>query len=157
MKQVTALFKHGETAREAVTRLVEAKFPSDSISVLMKERDAITDIPVEQKTGVPIGMSAGGAIGAALGLTAVAAFPGLLAAGPALLALQGVSAVATGAAGGSFIGAYQGLGWWRIEADIPARAIDEGAVLVGVAVPDGRSEEARAVLRHAGADEVDAI
>lgn len=152
MKQVTALFKHGETAGEAVNKLVEAKFPSDSISVLMKERDEVTDIPVEQKTGVPIGMSAGGAIGAALGLTAVAAFPGLLAVGPALIALQGASAAATGAAGGSFIGAYQGLGWWSIEADIPARAIEEGAVLVGVSVPDGRCEEARGVLRHAGAD-----
>lgn len=153
MRQVTALFRHGETASEAVKALVEAKFPSDAISVVMQERGAYTEIPVEQKTGVPVGITAGGAIGAALGLTAVAAFPGLLAVGPALVALQGATAVG----GGSFIGAYQGLGWWRIEADIPARWIDEGAVLVGVAVPDGRCDEAQTLLKAVGADLVDAV
>jgi len=156
MNQVTALFRHGEAAREGVDALIEASFPSDSISVLMKEHSEVTQIDVEQKTGAPVGMTVGGAIGAALGLTAVVALPGLLAAGPVLAALQGMSAVATGAAGGSFIGAYQGLGWWKIEADIPVRAIDEGAILVGVSVPEGRREEAMEVLRDAGADLVDA-
>lgn len=153
MRQVTALFKHGEKASDAVKALVEASFPSDAISVLMKERNEVTDIAVEQKTGVPIGMTAGGAIGAALGLTAVAAFPGLLAVGPALVALQGATAVG----GGSMIGAYQGLGWWRVEADIPDRWIDDGAVLVGVSVPDGRCEEAQTLLKAVGADLVDAV
>lgn len=156
MRQVTALFRHGETARNGVDALVQASFPADAISVLMKEHGDVTEIEVEQKTGMPVGMTAGGAIGAALGLTAVVAFPGLLAAGPALFALQGLTAVATGAGGGAFAGAYQGLGWWKIEADIPERAIEEGAVLVGVSVPDGRTEEATSVLQHAGADHVDA-
>jgi hypothetical protein len=62
-----------------------------------------------------------------------------------------------GAGGGAFAGAYQGLGWWKIDADIPEREIEEGAVLVGVQVPDARSEEAVAVLQHAGADMVDSI
>lgn len=150
MKQVTALFRHGEAAKRGVDELVQASFPSDAISVLMKERAEETEIEVRQKTGVPVGIGAGGAIGAALGLTAVAAFPGLLAAGPALVAL-------TGAGGGAFAGAYQGLGWWKIDADIPEREIEEGAVLVGVQVPDARTEEAKAVLEHAGADMVDAI
>ena len=152
MTQVTALFRHGEAARAGVDALVQASFPSDAISVLMKERDEVTEIDVEQKTGMPAGIAVGGAIGAALGLTAIAAFPGLLVAGPALGAL---SAAATGAAGGSFAGAYQGLGWWKIDADIPARAIEEGAVLVGVEVPDGRRDEATEVLKGAGADLVD--
>lgn len=154
MKQVTALFRHGEVARTGVDALVEASFPSDAISVLMKERNEVTPIEVEQKTGMPVGITAGGAIGAALGLTAIVAFPGLLAAGPALSALQGLTAVATAAGGGAFAGAYQGLGWWQIEADIPERAIEDGTVLVGVAVPDGRCEEATAVLQRAGADHV---
>lgn len=156
MKRVTALFKHGASARAGVDALVESSFPADAISVLMKECEDASEVEVEQKTGVPAGMAAGGAIGAVMGLTALAAFPGLLAAGPALLALQSVATVATGAAGGSFIGAYQGLGWWRIEADIPARAIDGGAVLVGVEVPEERQEEAMRALRRAGADAVDA-
>lgn len=149
MKQVTALFCHGEAARAGLDALVQASFPSDAISVLMKEHNEVTPIEVEQKTGMPVAMTAGGAIGAVLGLTAITAFPGLLAAGPALAAL-------TGAAGGSFAGAFQGLGWWKIDADIPARAIEEGAVLVGVAVPDERCEEAIAVLQRASADHVDA-
>jgi hypothetical protein len=156
MSQVTALFRHGEAARAGVDALVQASFPSDSISVLMKERSQVTPIEVEQKTGMPVGIALGGAIGAALGLTAIAAFPGLLAAGPAVTALQGLGAAATGAAGGSFAGAYQGLGWWKIDANIPARAIEEGGVLVGVAAPDARRHEAVLVLQRAGADLVDA-
>lgn len=150
MKQVTALFRQGEAARRGVDELVEASFPSDAISVLMKERAEETEIDVRQKTGVPVGIGAGSAIGAALGLTAVAAFPGLLAAGPALAALMG-------AGGGAFAGAFQGLGWWKIDADIPEREIEEGAVLVGVQVPDSRTDEALAVLQHAGADMVDSV
>jgi hypothetical protein len=150
MKQVTALFKSGEAAKDGVDALIESSFPSDSISVLMKQHREVTPIEVEQKTGVPLGMAAGGAIGAALGLTAVVAFPGLLAAGPALAAL-------TGAGGGAFAGAFQGLGWWKLEADIPERAIEDGAVLVGVAAPNERCEEAIAVLRRAGAEHVDAL
>jgi hypothetical protein len=57
--------------------------------------------------------------------------------------------------GGAFAGAYQGLGWWKIDADIPARAIEEGAILVGVQVPDGRVAEAITVLQKAGADHVE--
>ena len=98
-----------------------------------------------------------GVIGAALGLTAVAAFPGLLAVGPVLMALEGLTAVAAGAGGGAFVGASSGLGWWHVEADVPDRAIEEGAILVGVSVPNGRCEEATAVLQHAGADRVDSI
>lgn len=153
MKQVTALFTHGDNAKAGVDALVEAKFPSDAISVLMKEREDSTDIPVEQKTGVPVGMAVGGAVGAAIGVTAVVAFPGLLAAGPALALLQTL----VGAGAGSFIGVYQGLGWWRIDAEIPARAIDAGAVLIGVAVPDERCDEAVDVLRRAGAELLDAV
>lgn len=153
MKQVTALFTHGDNAKAGVDALVEAKFPSDAISVLMKERGDSTDIPVEQKTGVPVGMAVGGAVGAALGVTAVVAFPGLLAAGPALALLQTL----VGAGAGSFIGVYQGLGWWRIDAEIPARAIDTGAILVGVAVPDERCDEAIDVLRRAGAELLDSV
>jgi hypothetical protein len=155
MNRVTGLFQQGEAARKAVDDLVQASFPSDSISVLLYERQEATEIEVEQKTGVPIGMTAGGVLGAALGLTAVAAFPGLLAAGPALAALNGLGVAATGAAGGSFIGAYQGLGWWHIDADIPLREIEDGAVLVGVDVPDGRTAEAEVALRRAGADHVE--
>lgn len=154
MKQVTALFSHGENAKAGVDALVEAKFPSDAISVLMKERGEETrEIPVEQKTGVPVGMAVGGAVGAALGVSAVVAFPGLLAVGPALAVLQTL----VGAGAGSFVGVYQGLGWWRIDADIPARAIDAGAVLVGVAVPDERCDEAQDVLRRVGAELLDAV
>jgi hypothetical protein len=148
MKQVTALFRDGEAARTGVDALVQASFPSDTISVLMKERGDEVEIDVRQKTGVPLGITAGGAIGAALGLSAVAAFPGLLAAGPALAALAGAS-------GGAFAGAYQGLGWWKIDADIPARPIEDGAVLVGVAVPEGRCSEAITVLHESGADHVE--
>jgi hypothetical protein len=150
MRQVTALYKRGDAAKAGVDALIEASFPSDAISVLMKEHAIETPIEVEQKTGVPVGIGVGGAVGAALGLTAVAAFPGLLAAGPALAAL-------TGAGGGAFAGAYQGLGWWKLEADIPERAIEDGAILVGVEVAEERCEEANAVLAKAGADHVETL
>jgi len=157
MKQVTALFRHGGAARTGVDALVEASFASASISVLMKDRAGVTPIEVAYSSGVEEGILAGGAIGAALGLTAVVAFPGLLAVGPVLLALEELSVVAAGAGGGAALGAVSGLGWWHIEADIPDRAIQDGAILVGVSVPNARCEEATAVLQHAGADRVDSI
>jgi hypothetical protein len=154
MRQVTAICRQGETAKRAVEELVEASFPTDDVSVILLERDRVTPIEVGQKTGVPIGMAAGGALGAALGLTAIVAFPGLLAAGPALALLNGAAATATTAAGGSLIGAYQGLGWWRVDADVPLREIEEGAVLVGIAVPEEREKEAVEALHRAGADRI---
>ncbi|RIL01786.1 MAG: hypothetical protein DCC71_17200 [Proteobacteria bacterium] len=153
---MTALCKSAESANDAIEALVEASFPSDDISVLMLEPGKVTPVHVEQKTGVPAGAAVGGALGTLAGLTAIAAFPGLLAAGPVIGLLQAAGVVGTGAGAGSLYGAYGGLGWWKTEADIPARELEEGAILVGVAVPDERCERAVRALERAGALRVEA-
>lgn len=155
MKQVTALCRSSDVAHAAIDALVEASFPSDAVSVLMVERDRVTPVHVEQKTGVPAGAAIGGALGTLAGPTAIAAFPGLLVAGPAVALLNAAGVVGTGASAGSLYGAYGGLGWWKTDADIPERELEQGAILVGIAVPDERSEDAVRALEQAGASRVD--
>ena len=156
MQQVTAICADAETARRAVEALMEAPFPERDVSVLLLEHEGaeVTPIDVDQKTAVPQGIAVGSALGATAGLAAAATgfLPGLLAAGPALAALQ---AMIAGAGGGSLLGALGGLGWWTHEADIPVRELEKGAVLVGVSVPEERRDEAMHALRRAGVERIE--
>jgi hypothetical protein len=154
---VWSVFRDGRSARKAVEALIESSFPPDEIKVLMKSRDGITDVPMERKTAVPAGVAAGATLGA-VGATGAILLTGggaLIAAGPIAGLLQ---AAGMGAALGSIAGAMAGIGWWKDEPDVPDAA-DEQAdarVLVLIPVPDGREQEARGILREAGAERVDA-
>lgn len=152
MRQVTAICDDGTSANQAIEGLIEAGFTGDDISVLMVHEDSVEEVDVGQQTAIPytlpIGATAGAATGVAIALTGLIPGIGILAVGPVLGALQGLAA---GTVAGSFLGTLAGLGWWKTEADIPTDDLEEGAILVGISVPEGRVHEAEDALRNAGA------
>jgi hypothetical protein len=132
---------------------VDASFELADISLLSTNPGQLQEFRAARGGGVfSQGTTAGTIAGASAGLATVAlAGSGfeLLAAGPILSALQGMRA---GAAPGGLVGVLAGLGYWKAEADIPAAALEKGAILVGVHVPGARMGEAAEVLRACGAD-----
>lgn len=151
-RQVTALCRTAAGARRAVEGLVEARFPDETISVVARDGACLKEFAVDRRTAVPAGLATGAATGAAVGLI-LSAIPGagVVAAGPALTALQGLGA---GTALGSLLGTLAGLGWWKVAVEIPADEIQAGAFLVGVQVPAARAPQAIDALRRAGAERV---
>ena len=157
---VTATFGDPEAAERAVQALMEGHFAADEISILVADSEGRHEEIVEHDTGVAEGVAGGvaagavlGALGATLVATGVVAAPGLtlLATGPLLAALKGAAA---GAAAGLEIGALAGLGFWKDEAHIHAKALEAGGIVVGVPADHERADHAREVLRDAGADQV---
>lgn len=154
MDLVYALFPDETQAQRAIQKLVENEFAASNIYVLMRG-DAgtgkVEQVPVTTKTLVGPGVAIGAALGAAGGVL-VALTGGLLAAGPIVALLQGAT---TGGAAGVLAGTLGGLGYWRDVAEFPAKAIESGAILVGVD-PDaqGQTDRASRALKAAGADAV---
>lgn len=155
MKQVTAICNEGDDAQRAMDALVEASFPPDDISILNVSGRRVEELPVGQRTGIPITLPIGVAIGVTVGisLTVSGLLPqiGLVSAGPILGLLEGA---AIGAAVGTLLGVLAGLGWWKADADIEHEDHGHGGLVVGVSVPDGREDDAVAALRGAGAARV---
>jgi hypothetical protein len=152
IRQVTAVCRSPASAKRAVEALVNARFPDETISVVAREGAELREFPIDRRTAVPQGAATGAVGGAALGLI-LSAIPGggILAAGPALTALQGMGA---GTALGSLLGTLAGLGWWKVDVEIPADELQAGAYLVGVGAPLPRAPEAIDALRRAGAERV---
>jgi hypothetical protein len=154
---VWSVFRDGEHAKAGVEALIESSFPPDEVRLVMKRRGDLEDVPMKRKTAVPAGAAVGATLGAAGAAGAVLLSGGgaLLAAGPLAALLQ---ASGMGAALGGIAGALGGLGWWKDEPDLPPDADEPDArVLVLIPVPEGREGEARAALREAGAEQVDAL
>ncbi len=153
MNQEAELFVHAvysdeASAAAAVTALMDARFPPDKIGALLRAGDQVDEVGVEHKTGVAAGAALGAVLGAVGGVIASAG--GLLIVGPAFLAVQAVA----GGALGTLAGTLGGLGLWHDQIDFPAESFARGAVIVGVSTHTGQVDEARAVLRKAGADQV---
>jgi hypothetical protein len=160
MHHVTGIFSDPRAAEAAVRELIEEHFDPDEISIVVSDREGAHEEPVEHETGVTVGGKAGaalggvlGALGATLVATGVVAAPGLpvLAAGPLLLALK---AAVAGAAVGLEVGALAGLGFWKDEAHIHARALAKGGIVVAVPAEHEHAEHARKVFRATGAEEI---
>jgi hypothetical protein len=159
MDLVTGSFDEATKANRAVTELLGAHFDPKEISVVVADREDGHEVPIEYDTGVAEGAVTGATIGAALAAlgttlvaTGVVVAPGasLWAAGPLLAILRGVAAAGvTGA-----VGALSGLGFWREEADLHAKDLREGAVLISVHVGTARHDAARQILRRTGATRV---
>ena len=147
---VHAVFKDEPSAAMAVQELVNAKFSANDISALMCNRSGVVE---ELEVGHKTAMKQGAALGAVLGGVggALAVTGGLVLAGPVFLALEGLVA---GGALGTVAGTLGGLGFWKEEIEFPKSAFENGAVLIGATVNEGRIEEASAALRRAGADEI---
>src|SRR5262252_1110177 len=146
---VHAVFNDEFHAARAVQELVNAKFSGHDIGALMCNRDGVRELETGHKTRMGVGAVLGGVVGAVGGALAVSG--GLVLAGPVFLALEGLLA---GGALGTFAGVLGGLGFWREEIEFPTAAFENGAALIGVTVEDGRIEDARSALKHAGATEV---
>jgi hypothetical protein len=151
-RQVTGISRTGEGTRQAVAALVALGFSEDAISVVARDGASVREFAVDRKTGAPTGAAAGAATGAAVGL-ALSVIPGvgIVASGPALGALRAFGA---GTALGSLLGTLAGLGWWKVDVEIPADDVEAGAFLVGIRVPEARAAEAVDALRRAGAERV---
>lgn len=149
---VTGLFADERQAREGFERLLAASFDPHEISVLRALDGALEEVPVEHKSGVPIGVATGAALGGSAGLAGAVALAGpaglgLLAAGPLLAALQGTF---VGAAGGGLVGALAGLAFWWDEPELEA-ALGRRAVFVAVTAKGARARAAHQALLSAGA------
>lgn len=141
---VHALYDDELSAQRAVEALVDAHFPADEVSVLMRGEHGTRDVPVVQEIRGPRGALIGAVLGATLGATG---FGGFLAIGPLLTALQATTA---GALFGGFAGTVGGLGFWETEADFPKKHLERGGVLVGVSTYAAREAAARAALEKTG-------
>lgn len=144
-----AMFKDRTSAERAVQGLINAEFATEHIGALMLNEHGPDELPMRHKTAI----GPGTALGALLGTVVGFALPGigLVAAGPAWGAL---GTAAWGGATGALAGIVGGMGLWKDEYDFPREAFERGGVLVGVIVPEERSEAARDALSAAGAGEV---
>jgi hypothetical protein len=152
---VAGVFADEDEATQAIQRLTDAGFhaPRD-VSVIASHHREHQAVPVVDEPEVVHGAEAGSAIGAVLA-AAGAALAGItvgpltmVASGPVVAALE--AAFAGGAAGWA-VGALEGLGVWKEEAEFHATHIHDGVVWVGVHAVGERAEEARRILTEAGA------
>jgi hypothetical protein len=159
---VFGIFQNADQAEHTVNQLLATHFLSDDISVLLPDNKSTKDFAHEKNTkaleGTATGVTAGGAIGGALGLLAgigALAIPGVgpfIAAGPIMAGLAGLG---VGGAVGGLIGALVGLGIPEYEAKRFEGRIKAGGVLLSVHC-DTSEEIARAkdVLKHTGAQDI---
>jgi hypothetical protein len=155
MKRVTAICATGNDAKLALSELVEASFPSGEVSILRVTGHDLEDVPIVQRTGIPntlpVGVATGATVGAALFLSGVLPGAGILAVGPIVAALEGLT---LGGAAGSLLGVLAGLGWWKVDADIPVQDLERGRLLIGISVLDPRVNDAVAALERAHAEKI---
>jgi hypothetical protein len=152
---VTGLFADPQQASRAFERLVEASFDPYEISVLRVDGRVFERIAVDHRTGIPVGVTTGAALGGTVGLVAALALGGpaglgFAAAGPVLATLQGAVA---GAAGGGLLGALAGLAFWWDEPDLEGD-LQHGTVVLGVTAHGARARVARHALQAAGASRI---
>jgi len=159
MRTVSAVFDSQDEAQRAISALRDAGVPDNSLSVVARhadrgEGDEVTD---DDHTSLLRGILGGGALGAGLGIAALA-IPGVgpLAAVGAIAASAAPAALGIGAAAGAAAGtlneSLKGHGVSDEDADYYSDHIGRGGVFVSV---DGNSgidaDMAQEVLyRHGG-------
>lgn len=141
-------------AQAALATLQARGFAADTISVLAREDE---DPDAADADKVAAGAAMGGVLGAlggwllGAGLILVPGIGPLLAVGPLLTALGGA---AVGAGTGGLVAALVDAGMDEAQAQRIEEQVRGGAVLVTIA-PTEHHEEARGLLREAGATETD--
>jgi hypothetical protein len=166
VKTIVGSFDRRDDADRAARALREAGFLESDINFIANDarRDGETRVvgkgivDKDDMSGAATGAVAGGALGGAAGLAASLmglAIPGIgpiLAAGPIVAALVGAGA---GAAAGGLIGSLTDLGVEPERAEIYAESVRRGGTLLAVRTDESRSDEATAILREAGAVDID--
>src|SRR6185437_11026969 len=139
-RTVLGIFTNRRDAEDTIDNLRNEGFNAKDISLVMQDkeqRDEIADTTGSNVSGGAVtGITTGAVVGGIAGLLAGTALPvlgGLLIAGPigAALGLTGVAAttasgIATGAVAGGLIGALMGLGMTREDATYYQDRVDEG-------------------------------
>jgi hypothetical protein len=161
-KAVIGIASSHAQAERIVEALQSANFSKNDISALFPDKQGTRDFAHEQNTKAPegavVGVSAGGAVGGALGLLAgigALAIPGLgpfIAAGPIMAALSGAAA---GATLGGITGALVGLGIPEVEAKQYEAKVASGNILLSVHVENNdERDKAKKILENGGAQDV---
>lgn len=160
MTNVAGVFDNKAQAHEALSKLLDAGFKKDDISIIVSDnaRHVIFSAPADDEgtrtaKGGAAGALFGGAVGALLaGLTLVGtiAVPGagLLAAGPLVGVLSGAGA---GAAVGGLSGVLVSQGFAVDEAQRYEDEIKHGKAVVVVHTDDKKAAIARSVLQNSNA------
>lgn len=170
---VVGLFRNVEAADNAVRKLLRAGFDREDLSLFAREevlsnyRDYLeTEVAKDEQVsdvaeGAGAGALAGGVAGGLLGLLAgigAIVVPGVgpLVAAGSLAVAAGLTAggAGLGAAVGGIIGAAASLGLTEEEAQVYAEGVRLGGVLVVVETTEERTESAEAMMREAGALDV---
>jgi hypothetical protein len=149
-------------ANDIVSRLKNAGFSDNDISVLLPDKSGTRDFAHEKNTKAPegtaIGAGAGGVVGGTLGLLAgigLLAIPGVgpfIAAGPIMAALSGI---AIGAAAGGITGALVGMGIPEIEAKRYEGKVKDGNILISAHSENAeQTKKAKDIFELAGATDV---
>lgn len=161
-KSVFGIFSSREAVDQAVTRLKDANFRNQDISVLMPSKEGTKDFAHQKDTKAPEGATAGATSGAVIGgglgwLVGIGALaiPGIgpfVAAGPIMAALAGAG---VGGAVGGLTGAMVGMGIPEYEAKRFEGIVKDGGILLSVHVDDSDwQKKAKEILESAGAKDV---
>jgi len=148
-RSIVGLFNSRGEAEAAISDLIGAGFDSSRIGILLQDRGQTREVVEEYgtrsgETAVAGGI-VGGTAGALMAATGALVIPGL---GPFIAG--GIIAAVLGAGGGALIGGLIGLGIPEEEATYYQEQVSLGRALVTVD-PQGRDEEARAILQLHGA------
>jgi hypothetical protein len=158
---VVGVFDTRDQAEQAIADLHAAGFTRDQLGVAARgERmaeDAVerSDERMDDRAGTVGGAVTGGVAGGIIGAVLAGLIPGV---GPVIAAgaLAGVlGGVVTGAAVGGLVGALMDMGVTEEEAQHYEREFRSGRTIVTVR-PDGRHDEATAILRRHGSRDVGA-
>jgi hypothetical protein len=149
-------------ADNIVSRLRDAGFSNNDISVLFPDKGSTRDFAHEKNTKAPegavVGAGTGGVAGGALGLLAgigLLAIPGVgpfIAAGPIMAALSGI---AIGAAVGGIAGALIGMGIPELEAKLYEGKVKDGNILISVHAQSSENvTTAKRIFKDSGASDI---
>lgn len=167
-KTIIGLFEGRADAEGAIEALRDDGFNPKDISIVMHDRQAAADMGdntgADVAGGAASGIATGAVLGGITGFLAGTVLPGLagfLIAGPigAALGLTGVAATtvsgaATGAVAGGLIGALMGLGLSRNEAEHYETRVKEGAILIAVPAMAGEESNVEAIFDDFNATDV---
>jgi hypothetical protein len=150
---ITGLFDSETVAENAVAQLKQMGYAQNEISIIMKDRNAATQIAHETGSRTMEGAGTGAVIGGTLGaiLAGVLAVGSVTIPGVGLIAAGGLAAMLAGAGAGgiagSLIGWLAGLGVPSDVAPYYERGLNEGGVVVAVAAHPGDEQRVQQVLQ----------
>lgn len=155
--QVAGIFSDQSAATRAIEGLVEAHFDAErDIRIIVAHHRHRHEVHMTLMSGLRLGAP----LGAGIGLAAGAVFATLVSlgviGGPAMLAgdapwIAALKGAPVGAAAGYLVGTLAGLGFWKDKAGFQAEDAHPGAIWLGVRATGARTQEARAIMRKAGA------